>query len=71
HTFEEIAPADLPEEILTYISTNYPNAVIKKATKGTIDDISRIHVVLERVGVLVFTEEGELLRFKPFRKRNG
>ncbi|MFT7198339.1 MAG: hypothetical protein ACI83W_002717 [Marinoscillum sp.] len=70
-TFEEIAPADLPEEILTYISTNYPNAVIKKATKGTIDDISRIHVVLERVGVLVFTEEGELLRFKPFRKRNG
>lgn len=70
-TFTEITPAELPEAILTYLSTNYPDAAIKKATKGTIDDVSRIHVVLESVGVFVFTEEGELLRFKAFRKRNG
>ncbi|MEQ8238932.1 MAG: PepSY-like domain-containing protein [Cyclobacteriaceae bacterium] len=66
--FDELAVADLPEAIVSYISENYPDAEVKKARIGTIKEETRIHVFLVEVGVLIFDGEGVFLKLHTRRK---
>jgi len=67
-TFEELAIADLPEAVVSYISENYPEAEVKKARIGKIKEETRIQVFVAEVGVFIFDAEGVFLKLHTCRK---
>jgi len=62
--FEEVAIEDLPETVTTYLSENYPDAVILRARQGTIKEVVQTHVLLEDIGVAIFDIDGNFLSLK-------
>ena len=67
-SFEELVIDELPETILEYVTTNYPDDEILRARLGTHDETEEIHVMLRDAGILIFDTEGnfnELLERVP------
>lgn len=62
--FQKIEIADLPENIISYLTENYPDNEVLRARKGTRNDKVEIHVLVKKVGALIFDEQGVFIELK-------
>lgn len=66
--YYEMELEDLPELVIGYIQTNYPENAIIKARIGSHDNTEKLHVLLENIGVLVFDLDGNYVELMERRR---
>lgn len=69
--FDRIEIVNIRQNILSYINENYPDSVILRARTGIRNKRFEIHVLVYRVGVLIFDKDGEFIELKKCGMNNG
>lgn len=69
--FDKIEIGNIRQNILFYIEENYPDSVILRARIGVRNKRVEIHVLVQRVGVLIFDKDGEFIELKTCGMNNG
>ena len=68
--FDRIEIVNIRQNILSYIKENYPDSVILRARMGIRNKRVEIHVLVYRVGVLIFDKDGEFIELKTCGMNN-
>lgn len=58
---EDVAVADLPQSITTYVSQNYPNSTIEEAERETENNRTTYEIELSTGEELVFDDSGNYI----------